>query len=166
MNRSGGISIVRLGLLAGGIGLLLVVLGVAAFMGDQASRRGPFNIDPYPGAEPWGTGTITSSSRELFYLVSNATPDQVLQYYQQKLNQHTGSSQDRCVRTPPVGEAPMSRSNPSLIPYQFTCVFDNSGIGATQYTTVLIYPGTPHNEDPFLNSAGKTVILYEQHWQP
>lgn len=165
MNRRGGLSIIRLGLLAGLIGLLLVGFGVAAFLSDQASRRAPFDVPPPPNAEIWGTGNFGRSSRELFYKVANASPEEVVRYYQQKLNEHYGNNQQTCVRIPPTGEAPTSPNVPSFIPYQFTCLFDNSGFRATQYTRVVIYPGS-YNQDPFLNSQGQTVIMYEQQWQP
>jgi hypothetical protein len=164
MTKRGGISIVRLGLLAGLVGALLVALGVVAFFSDQASRRGPFHIEPYPNAVAWGTGQSGETFRELFYKVEGVPPEQVVRYYEQKLKEHTGESQAHCVRNPPTGEAPTSPNVPSFIPYQFTCLFDNAGYRATQYTRVLIYPGS-FNEDPFLNSQGNTVILYEQHWQ-
>jgi hypothetical protein len=164
MTKRNGISIVRIGLFAGLIGLLLAAFGVVAFLSDQASRRGPFDIEPYPDAVAWGTGNSSPTSRELFYKVEGVPPEQVVRYYEQKLREHTGDNQEHCVRNPPTGEAPTSPNVPAFIPYQYTCLFDNAGFRATQYTRVLIYPGSP-NEDPFLNSEGSTVILYEQHWQ-
>lgn len=164
MNRRGGISIVRLGLLAGLVGLLLVGLGVAAFLADQSSHRAPYEPPLYPGAEAWGTGVVTQTSRELFYRVTTASAEDVARFYQQKMVEHYGNDQEHCVRMPPTGEAPTSPSVPSFIPFQYTCVFDNSGLNSSQYTRVLIYPGSYH-EDPFMNSEGQAVILYEQHWQ-
>jgi hypothetical protein len=164
MNRRGGIPIVRLGLGAGLIGALLVGLGVAAYLADQSSRRTPFDIPLYPSAEAWGTGEVTQGSRELFYRVANASPEQVVGYYQQKMVEHYGNNQEHCVRMPPTGEAPTSADVPNFIPFKYTCLFDNSGINSSQYTRVEIYPGSYH-EDPFMNSQGQTVILYEQHWQ-
>ncbi|HLU12089.1 MAG TPA: hypothetical protein VK003_20605 [Oceanobacillus sp.] len=165
MTKSGGISIVRLGLLAGLIGVLLVGAGIAAFYADQSSRRVPFEPPLYPGAEPWGTGTVQSNMRELFYRVPDVPAEEVAQFYQQKMVEHYGNNQEHCVRMPPAGEAPTSPNVPNFIPFQYTCVFDNSGFNTSQYTRVLIYPGSYH-EDPFMNSQGQTVILYEQHWQP
>ncbi len=164
MTKRGGLSIVRLGLLAGLVGLILVLLGVAAFLSDQASRRGPLEIPPYPNASAWGQGVNSSTQRELFYTVADATPEQVVRYYEQLLQQRTGDMQEHCIRTPATGNAPTSPNVPAFIPYQFTCLFDNSGFRATQYTRVLIYPGS-FNENQYLNSEGQTVILYEQRWQ-
>jgi hypothetical protein len=164
MNRRGGISIVRLGLLAGLIGVLLVGFGIAAYLADQASRRGPYHITPYPGAEEWGTGVVTDTSRELFYRVANATPDEVVSYYQQKMVELYGNDQEHCIRMPPTGEAPTSPSVPNFIPFQYICLFDNSGLNSSQYTRVLIYPGS-YNDDPYMNSQGQTVILYQEQWQ-
>lgn len=164
MNRRGGLSIVRLGLIAGVIGLLLVGVGFATFYADQSSRRGPFEPPLYPGAEAWGTGNVTATSRELFYRVPDVGAETVAGFYQQKMAEHYGNNQEHCVRMPPSGQAPTSASVPNFIPFQYTCVFDNSGLNSSQYTRVLIYPGTA-SEDPFMNSVGQTVILYEQHWQ-
>lgn len=165
MNRRGGPSIVRLGLIAGLIGLLLMGVGVAAFFIDQSSRRQPFEVAPFPGAEAWGTGVVTETSRELFYKVTTASPDEVARYYQQKMVEHYGNDQEHCVRMPPTGEAPTSPNVPNFIPFQYICLFDNSGLNTTQYTRILIYPGS-YNDDPFMNSQGQTVILYQQQWQP
>lgn len=165
MNKRGGISVVRVGLIAGGVGLLLIILGIASFYGEQASHRAPFDIDPFPGAEVWGFGQDnTAAGYQERFFKTPATPEEVMAYYQQKMVEHYGAGQEHCIRNPPTGSAPMLPDNPSSIPFQFTCLFDNSGIGTTQYTRILIYPGTPH-EDPFRDSQGETVILYEQHWQ-
>ena len=164
MTKRGGISIVRLGLIAGLIGLLLVGAGVASFYADQSSRRAPFEPPLYPGAEAWGTGTVTQTSRELFYRIPDVGAEEVAQFYQQKMAEHYGNNQEHCVRMPPAGQAPTSASVPNFIPFQYTCVFDNSGLNSSQYTRVLIYPGT-YSDDPFMNSVGQTVVLYEQHWQ-
>ena len=165
MNKRGGISIVRLGLIAGLVGVLLVGFGIVAFTSEQATHRTPFAPPLYPGAEAWGTGNVGESSRELFYKVSNATPDEVARFYQQKMIEHYGNNQEHCVRNPPEGEAPTSPNVPNFIPFQYICMFDNSGFRTTQYTRVLIYPGSS-SEEAFLDSEGQTVILYEQHWQP
>ena len=165
LNRQGNLSVFKLGLLAGLIGVLVIGLGIFAFFADQNSRRAPLNIEPFPGAEPWGAPSgVTETTRNLFFRVYGARPDDVAAYYQTKLNEHTGDGGDRCVRIPPQGELPLDPFNPNSIPYQYVCLLDRSGMGSTQFTRVVIYPGVA-NPDPFFDAAGATVIKYEQEWQ-
>jgi hypothetical protein len=97
--------------------------------------------------------------------VSDATPEQVAQYYQQQLNQHYGDDQEDCVRIPPTGEFPVQANDDYAIPYEYKCLFDNSGFQTTQYTQVRIYPGFYH-PDADINSQGMTIIEYQQRWTP
>lgn len=166
LNRKGGISVIRIGLLAGLIGLLVIGIGVVAFFTDQNSRRAPLNIDPPPGAEPWGSPRISApTARSVFFRVPASVPEDVIPYFQERMDQHYGGTGEQCIRIPPTGNAPLDPNNPNAIPYQYICMFDNSGMGATQFTRVVIYPGF-FNADPFYNAEGSTVIEYEQEWQP
>ncbi len=163
-NKRGELSIVRIGVIAGIIGIVVIALGIASFFFDQRSRNAPLDIAVYPNAEAWGQRDVRATSRRLFYRVAEVSPQQVADYYQQRLNEYSGG-QERCVRLPESGENPINPNNPFSIPYQYRCMFDRSGFQATQYTRVVIYPGTA-NPDPFLNSEGYTVIEYEQVWMP
>jgi len=160
--RSSGSSIVRYSLIAGVIGILIIIAGVLSFFVDQASRQAPFDIQPPPGSAWWGTSEELSNSRNVFYRV-NDTVENVVAYYQQKMNEHYGDSVEQCVRIPPTGEAPPSPTGQS-IPFKFSCMFDRSGFRSTQYTLVEIYPGLP-NVDPALDAEGMTIVKYEQLWQ-
>lgn len=155
-------AVVRWSLIAGVIGIVIIGAGVISFFADQASRQVPFDIPLPPGAVFWGESGVTSSSRTVYYRVADSI-DNVVNYYQQKLNEHNGDTVERCVRIPPTGEAPLASSGLS-VPYQFSCMFDHSGFRATQYTLVVIYEGL-YNEAPELNAAGFTVVEYEQVWQ-
>jgi hypothetical protein len=163
-NKRGELSIVRIGVIAGIIGIVVIGVGIASFFFDQRSRNAPLEVALYPNAETWGERDVRPTSRRVFYRVPEVAPQQVADYYQQKLSEHSGN-QDRCVRLPEAGENPIDPSNPFSIPYQFVCLFDRSSFQATQYTRVVIYPGTA-NPDPFLDSEGYTVIEYEQVWMP
>jgi hypothetical protein len=163
-NKRGELSIVRIGVIAGIIGILVIGLGIASFFFDQRSRNTPLEVAVYPGAETWGERDVRPTSRRLFYRIRDVEAEQVADHYQGRLNEHSGS-QDRCVRLPESGENEINPNNPFSIPYQFVCLFDRSQSNATQYTRVVIYPGTA-NADPFLNSEGYTVIEYEQVWMP
>lgn len=157
--KSSGLSVIKIGLIAGGIGIAMVVIGALAFTNDQAARRTPFNISPYPGAQEWGTSDETNYSRSVFYRVPDVVPEDIVVYYQDKLNQHTGDNGEECVRFPQSGSMPLDPNNPRAIPYEYRCLFDNSGFQTTQYTQVRIYPG-------FGESDGQTVIEYQQRWTP
>lgn len=156
---------VRLAVIAAIIGVVLVVGGIITFNNDIQSRRTPLNVDPYPGAVPWGqTVEMTSTSRSFFFLVEDATVEQVVLYYDGKLSEFDNSAA-RCVRIPSVGEIPIDPSIPDSIPFKYDCIFDRSGLNSTQYTQITIFPGRESN-DPFYDNAGKTVINYQQVWQP
>lgn len=157
--KSSGLSIIKIGLIAGGIGIAMVIIGALAFTSDQAARRTPFNIAPYPAAEEWGISNETNYSRVVFYRVPAVAPEDIVVYYQDKLNQHTGDGVEECVRFPQSGSMPLDSNNPRAIPYEYRCLFDNSGFQTTQYTQVRIYPG-------FGESTGQTVIEYQQRWTP
>jgi hypothetical protein len=162
-NRRGGFSVIRLGLFAGLIGVLLVVGGVITVLSDQQTRRSPLDIVPYPNAQFWGTSDVRETARNVFYRSAD-TPEAVAAYYQQKLNEHYGNRDQTCVRLPATGNAPGSETNPNIAPYIFRCMFDNSGFNTSQFTQVEIYPGTA-NPDPYYNAEGLTIVKYEQQWQ-
>lgn len=155
-------SIVRYSLIAGIVGILIIGAGVVSFFVDQASRQTPFDIQPPPGALYWGESDVSTNSRNIYYRVADSI-DNVVNYYQQKMNEHYGDSVERCIRIPAVGEAPPAETGQS-VPFQFSCMFDHSGFRSTQYTLVVIYPGLP-NPDPNLDAAGMAVVKYEQLWQ-
>jgi len=159
----GGWSIFRLALVAGGIGLGLILIGVLIFLSDQASRRAPFNVPTYPSAVEWGMRDVRPTSRTMLYRERDASPEEVAAFYQQQMERHYGDGEESCVRIPASGNNPINPNDPLSIPYQFRCLFDNSGFQTTQLTQVLIYPGT-FDPDPDMNSEGMTVIEYQQRW--
>jgi hypothetical protein len=163
MNRRGGLSIVRISLIAAFVGILLIGGAVVSYLTDQASHRAPLDIAAYPNAVYWGTSEVHDTSRNLFYRVSDA-PEKVASYYQQKMVEHYGNNDQGCVRLPATGNAPGSDTNPNIPPFIFRCLFDNSGFNTSQFTKVEIYPGE-ENSDPFLNAKGLTIVKYEQQWQ-
>lgn len=163
--RTQGPSMIRVGLIAGGIGIGFILLGVLAFLSDQAARRAPFDVALYPGAVMWGMSDVAPTSRTVIYRVPAVDPQLVANWYQLRLNEHNGDQSGRCVRVPPAGEYPLDAANPLSIPYRFTCVFDNSSLNSQQYTQVVIYPGAA-NPDPEKDSTGMTVIEYQQQWTP
>lgn len=157
-------SVVRIGLIGGVIGIVLLLVGVFSFIADQQSRRMPLDVEPFPGAEVWGYGDTRSNQRTLFYRAPGVDPVTVASYYQQRMGSFYGDNAEHCVRNPSVGDNPIPPNEPNAIPYEYRCMFDRSGMGTSQYTLVKIYPGLASN-DPDYNSVGSAVIVYEQVWQ-
>jgi len=155
-------SIVRYSLIAGIIGILIIGAGVVSFFVDQASRQTPFDVQAPPGAVQWGESDVLSNSRNVYYRIPDSV-ENVVNYFQQKMNEHYGDAVERCIRIPAVGEAPPAAIGQS-VPFQFNCMFDHSGFRSTQYTLVVIYPGQA-NENPEMDAEGLTVVRYEQLWQ-
>ncbi len=162
VNRKGGLSIIRIGVIAGVLGLVLVAAGVISILTDQASKRSPLEVQPYPGAVYWGSSDERTTSRNVFYRIED-TPESVVAYYQQKMIEHYGNSDQNCVRLPATGSTPGSDTDPNIAPYIFRCMFDNSGFNTSQYTQVEIYPGKA-NPDPFFDAAGLTIVKYAEQW--
>lgn len=163
--QSSGISIIRVGAIAAVIGILIIVGGVASFFVDRASHQVPLEIEIYPGAAVLGQRTHSNTSRTVVYQVSNASPDQVKEFYQQRMDQFYGSDVESelrsCKRNPLEGNFPeFDRGDAGVAPFQWSCMFDRSGFQITQSTRVNIQPGVPAN-----NTAGMTIIQYEQIWQ-
>jgi hypothetical protein len=163
--RDGKISGFRVSVLVGLLGVALVAGGFGLLAVDNNSYRQPLEIPPYPTAEECGSSTTSPTGRRIFYCVSTVDPQQVAQYYTQKLAEHNGNNDEICQRNPFQGEF-ANAGQPGVAPYEFKCAFNRSGIGGGfQSTVVTIQPGV-FNDDPALNTAGKTVVLYEQRWEP
>ncbi len=157
----------RIGIILGIVGILVVFGGfVVYFLIDQGSRQVPLDIPVYAGAQSWGEANRGAQSRSLFYRIPNVTPEQVVEYYNQKLREFSGTDEEQCVRVPDQGNyIDYQPGVEGMVPYQFICMFDRSYLNATQYTRVVIYPG-PFNEDPSRNAEGMTVVEYDQNWNP
>lgn len=163
--RDGKISGFRLGILVAVLGGAMIAGGFGLLFLDNNSFRQPLDIAPYPTAEECGTTTNATTSRSIFYCVTGVDPAQVADYYTQKLAELNGNNDERCQRNPFEGNFPDS-DEPGVVPYEFKCAFNRSGIGGGfQATVVTIQPGV-FNDNPALNTAGKTVVLYAQSWEP
>ena len=164
VGKDGDISLFRVGALIAVVGILLIGGGIAAFFLDQNTYKAPLEVEPFPQATPWGKVNETASTRRSVYLVDGASPEDVEAYYQQKLQGLEGQD-STCTRLPAVGVLEASKTDPSVVPYTITCLFQRSGLQASQVTTVKIQPGV-FNSDPTLNTQGKTVIEHSERWQP
>ncbi len=173
LGRDGKISILRVGLLAVFLASLLLIGAFISVNIDQASRRGPFDVALYPGAEEWGTsGAAARGNMSRFYRVPGVTPEDVVAFYQERINEFYGNDPTEpnsvCRRFPETGDFSNYIPGQGLERYRFHCVFDNSSTGFNallQITEIIIQPGEP-NADPFLNAEGMTVIEYRQQWTP
>ncbi|MEP7291201.1 MAG: hypothetical protein ABI835_05430 [Chloroflexota bacterium] len=161
--RKGGLSIVRISIIAAVIGIALIAVAAISFYLDQRSHQAPFEIAPYPAAAYWGESNKRDTSRNIFYLTADL-PEQVALYYQQKMADHYGNNDQSCVRLPATGIVQESETNPNIAPFIYRCMFDNSGFNSSQYTQVEIYPGRA-DDNPALNAEGMTIVKYEQQWQ-
>lgn len=163
--RDGKLSIFRVGILAAVLGILLIGGGFAALILDNNSFRQPLEVAPYPGAEPCGTEGDSGASRNIYYCIPGVEPEPVADYYTQKLIEHNGSRDELCERIPFEGTFP-NAGQPGVVPYEFKCAFNRSGIGGGfQLTVVTIQPGV-FSSDPARNTEGQTVVRYEQRWEP
>ena len=164
IGSDGEISLFRVGSLIAVIGILLVAGGVAAYVIDQNSYKVPLEVDPFPGADVWGTPREQGATSRTVYRIDSASTDDVAAYYSQKLQAFSSGDQG-CVRTPLQGTFPGADSDPSVVPYMYKCLFQRSGLGVSQETLVTIEPGV-FNQDAQLNTQGSTVIEHSQRWQP
>lgn len=165
LGRDGNISIIRVGTIAAIIGILVIIGGVVSFLIDRASHQVPLEVEVFPGAQLWGQRTHSDTGRTVYYQIANASPDQVKDYYQQKMNDFYPSDTElelrTCKRNPLNGNFPeYDRGTAGITPFQWSCMFDRSGFQITQSTRVNIQPGIPAN-----GTAGLTIVAYEQIWQ-
>ena len=171
MGRDGNLSIVRVSILIGVVGLLLVGAGFLSFTMDQQSRRQPLMINLPAGAQEWGLPSeLGLGWRRVFFRADGADIDQIARFYDERMLEHYGTranepQRESCNRFPPAGNFADYEPGTDKIPFQYTCMFDRSGLNSTQWTQVTIQPGV-FNADPVRNSEGAVVIVYEQRWQP
>lgn len=162
-DKRGKLSVVKTGLFFMGLGLLFV-LGSAAYVAiETESARSPLHIPIPEGAEEWAVQPYGDRPyQEAYYKIATTDIDSVVKHYQEQAIQFGG---ERCKRLPPNGDFPDYDPDEGTVPFLWQCLFERANVpGVAQTTHVKIQPGIK-NEDPFLDSEGYTVILYEQHWQ-
>lgn len=166
-DRTGSISLFRVSLVLGAIGILFLIGGIVSFSFDQESRRSPLEIPLPDNAEFWGTTDYSEFNREVFYLVpGEETIDAVVDHYQNEMaNFYPVNSPEACQRNPRGGTFNDYEEGTGTVPYLWRCMFDNSSFNAVQWTQVTIHPGVTNPDDPNLDSDGHVVIIYEQRWE-
>lgn len=184
VGKDGKISVVRVGSLAVIVGLLLIVGAIISFLLDQQSRRQPLDVQPFPSAELYTERTTSPVSRSLTYRIPNDTvtippvpeggtaptaADIVARHYNERLSEFEANQSDpeRCVRTPRAGNYATYEPNTGVLPFQWKCMFDNSGFNnSTQFTEITIYPGiiTRSDDGTTYDNRDYVMVYYEQRW--
>ena len=161
--RDGNLSVFRVGTIAAIIGVLFIVGAIVFFFIDRGSHQVPLEIEPYPGAAESGVIPRSGTSQTEFFQIASISPEEVVAYYQGKMDGFYGAGTERelreCKRFPSSGEQlEFQRGDPGVIPYQYTCLFDRSGFFVSQFTTVVIQPGIG-------DKKGITIVVHEQTWE-
>lgn len=168
LNREGNISVFRVGVLLGILGVVGIGIGFLAFTLEVTNRQQPFFISPYPGATELDRATTMVNAQTVRYIIPGVTADAVAAYYQAELDKHLGQNastigRQLCVRTPPVGNYADFQEGVGTIPYHFDCIFENTFLSNIQFTKVRIHPGV-RNDAENVNFEGNVLIIYEQQW--
>ncbi|MEO0563899.1 MAG: hypothetical protein AAF125_17475 [Chloroflexota bacterium] len=164
--KDGKISVVRIGTTITILGVLVVLVSLVTFFVDQAARTRPLDVEPPSGATSLGTNILTSTSQRRYFSIpqSEMSVEQVASYYTDRII-NFGNAEDSqpCLRFPTEGTYAGWEPGTGRVPYQFVCVFDNSGFNTIQFTEVRVQPGI-FDEDPERNTEGLVMIQYEQQW--
>lgn len=89
-------------------------------------------VEPYINAINLGSQDHSDVARTVVYKADGAAVDDVVAYYQRKMNEFYGSGAEpefsQCKRFPSVGNQPEYDAGKSgVAPFQVTCLFDRSG---------------------------------------
>lgn len=170
-NKEGDVSVFRIGVLAGALGLIAIIIGVVFWNLEHHARKSAFSVALHPNMVEVRRVEHTPYHRTILYqLEGNA--DQVATFYQAQLDKHLnqnptdpmrGNTHTLCVRVPSGGEFTDYRPGNGLVPYYHRCDFDNSFYGSHQSTMIEIQPGVidPEND---IDYTGLVWVLYEQRW--
>lgn len=170
-NKQGDISVIRIGVLAGVLGFLAIIIGIVFWNLEHHARKSPFHVAPYPSLTEVRRVEHTPYHRTILYQI-NGNADQVANYYQAQLDQHLnqdpndpvrGNQHTLCVRVPASGEFSDYEPGNGKVPFYHRCDFDNSFYGSHQTTMIEIQPGVldPVND---IDYTGMVWVIYEQRW--
>jgi hypothetical protein len=163
--KDGKISVVRVGTVVAVLGVLVVVGAGVTFLLDQQARRQPLEVESPSSATQVGSQNVGLTERRVQYTVpvGEMTIEQVVDHYNDRLE--TFGGEQLCERSPREGVYADFEPGTGRVPFQWQCLFDDSGFNATQYTLVRIQPGV-FREDSAINTEGMVVIQHEQVWSP
>jgi len=89
-DRNGKISILRVALLALGIGIVLIVGAIISFYADRAARQRPLDVALFPGAAVSVSNQLSPTDLETVYTADSVLPEDVLTHYQTRMNEFYG----------------------------------------------------------------------------
>ncbi len=134
------------------VGIVLIVAGVVTFFSYRASRDKPLKVKTYPGAVLVNAETVSAGFDHQQY-VSDDPFEDIEQFYAGQ-NDMVCERQYRVVEERP-GQDPLKQD------VLFTrCQIDHSGLGVTQYTSIVIQPVRDADQVP----SGQVVIDVQRHW--
>ncbi|MEQ8677575.1 MAG: hypothetical protein RLP44_13740 [Aggregatilineales bacterium] len=172
VNREGNISLFRVGAALAIFGILVIVGGFLLFQVEQQGYKSPLNIELYPGSQELGISSQNRTTRTVIYTIPDAESEAVADYYDEKLVEHDGTNanslnRERCLRFPSA-EGEIFEDfveGAGVVPYYYRCLFNDTGLNVTRWTTVTIHPGVLNSETG-MDTRGTTVVTYEQRWEP
>lgn len=179
VNREGDISIFRVGLFLLAIGLIIGIGGFIFFQIEQNRFNSPLNVDLYEGAVEYGISTRGNSERVVIYTISNATVEEVMDYYDREMADFYGvdaddledmlrrPNEEKCQRFPSNDTFEDHVEGTGTVPYYFSCMFSDSQYDSSRSTQVRIMPGLLREVDGEVmeNTLGMTRVEYVQEWE-
>jgi len=145
-------TMVRLALAVAVIGIVLVVVGVIAFFSYRANRNKPLEVKVYPGAALVNEERLYDGFDHQQYVSTD--PFEEIEAFYDRQDDMECERQYRVVEDRP-GQEPLKED------VLFTrCQIDHSGLGMTQYTSVVIQPAFDDNQNP----TGQIIIDVQRHW--
>ncbi|RMG73422.1 MAG: hypothetical protein D6711_10945 [Chloroflexi bacterium] len=169
LNREGGVSVFRVGVLAAVIGILAIIGGYVYFQLENDRRSKPLEVELYPNAELWSQVYDLPTSREVYYISRDASPEDVVMYYQALLDDFYDQNatdprrEHQCRRFPESGIFPDYVEGSGNLPYFYSCLFEDAFFDAEHSTVIEIQPGIANDAEGFDNT-GLTFIRYIQRW--
>lgn len=163
-------SIARISIIAVIIGAVILVGGLTIYAFEQQSYRQPLVIDPPDGSSLLQQRDLSSNTRRIFYTL-DGDPEPVVAYYDRLMAEYYDTDpqdlmRERCRRIPDgTAVSPEYAPGNGVVPYEYRCLFDRSTFNLDQFTEVIIQPGI-RDDARELNFEGRTIIQYEQYWQP
>ena len=170
-NNEGDISVVRIGVLAGILGIIAIGVGFAFWQLEHHARKSAFNVPLYPNLIEIRRVDHSPYHRRILYQTSGDA-DQVAAYYQAQLDDHLaqdmndpvrGNTHILCVRVPVSGNFTDYTPDNGTVPFYHRCDFDNSFYGSHQSTMIEIQPGVYDPVDR-VDYSGTVWVIYEQRW--
>jgi hypothetical protein len=163
-------SIARISIIAVVIGAVILIGGFAIYTIEQQSYRSPLVIDPPDGSSRLQQQDLGANTRRTFY-VNDQPTEEVAAYYDRIMAEYYDTDpqdlmRERCRRIPDgTAISPEYAPGNGVVPYEYRCMFDRSTFNLDQFTEVIIQPGI-RDDSRSLDFEGRTIIQYEQYWQP